>query len=386
MKSKYCWICLFSLPLFTALIATCGRRDEARISLTVEGAPDSTEAVVSRLVVNELEILDTLYTEEGKASCRVPVTRSSPEFIYLTSGGMSAALLLSSGDEVSVSLCGPDSAVVSGPEESELMLQVDKDIRRFNRRFDSLSEALFAAQDSGNEKEVKALKREIGMMYVRRKQDALRYIMTHLSSMTVLPVLYHETSDGLRIFSEAKDALIMERVYDSLYQRYPDSPYLPALADEARARRNILEIDNIITYAEEVDYPEIILNDIEGKQRQLSALSGKVILLCFWDSSNTEQRIFNVGLKELYEKYSTRGLEIYQVALNTDKTAWAMQVREQELPWISVCDPAGASSMAAMQYNVTELPAMYVISRSGEIIARDLFNIDMLESEVSGLL
>ena len=88
----------------------------------------------------------------------------------------------------------------------------------------------------------------------------------------------------------------------------------------------------------------------------------------------------------MYDKYHGRGLEIYQVALNTDKTAWAMQVKEQGLPWISVCDPAAGASTGALLYNVTQLPAMYVISREGNIESKDVFDMRLLESEVRRLL
>ena len=51
---------MFTLPLFVALMTMCGDRDTARISLTVEGAPDSTQVVVSRLALNEMLVLDTV--------------------------------------------------------------------------------------------------------------------------------------------------------------------------------------------------------------------------------------------------------------------------------------------------------------------------------------
>ena len=138
--------------------------------------------------------------------------------------------------------------------------------------------------------------------------------------------------------------------------------------------------------AEEVDFPEIILSDVNGVQQSLTALKGKVIVLMFWDSENVQQRVYNTDLKLMYDRYHSRGLEIYQVALNTDKTAWAMQVCEQELPWISVCDPAAGASTGALLYNVTQLPSMYVISREGNIESKDVFDMRMLETEVRRLL
>ena len=388
MRSKYYWICLFSLPLFTALIATCGRRDEARISLTVKGAPDSTEVVVSRLAMNEIQVLDTLYTSQGKASCEVSVYAGSPEFIYLSYGdGQTVPLLLQDRDRVSVTASWNGAgATVEGSEESLLMQEVDSVINAFKAAFDAGTTELLAAEESGDQAEVSRLKRELGALYVRCKQDAIKYIYAHPKSMSVIPVLYMRTSDGLPVFSQATDALIMERVYDSLRTVYPASPYLVSLADEVSLRLNAMEIQNRMASAEEVDFPEIVLSDVNGRQQSLTALRGKVVILMFWDASNVEQRVYNSDLKILYDKYRGRGLEIYQVGLNSDKTAWAMQVKEQELPWISVCDPAAGASVSAMLYNVTQLPTMYVISKDGSIESKNVFDMRLLESEISRLL
>ena len=389
MRSRYYWICIFALPLLVTLMTMCGDKDTARISLTLEGAPDSTQVVVSRLALNEMQVLDTVYTSGGKTECRVTVNPGSPEFIYLTYGKDGVvSLLLQERDRVSVTAgwSEPSDVLIDGSDESALMQEVNDGIRTFNHRFDSLFAEISSAEAEENVGRSSALRRELGMLYVRRKQDALRYVLRHKGSMTVIPVLYQVAPNGQWIFSEATDALVMEQVYDTLHSIYPVSPYLAALADEIQSRRNIMDMGNILSDAEEVDFPEIVLADVNGEERSLTSLKGKVIVLYFWDPSVVEQRIFNVGLKEVYESYGSRGFEIYQVALTPDKTAWAMQVKEQELPWISVCDPSGASSTAAMMYNVSQLPAMFVISRDGEITARDLFETEMLGQEVRRLL
>ncbi len=374
--------------MITALIATCGKRDEARVSLTVKGAPDSTEVIVSRLALNQMQVLDTLYTSKEKVSAEVPVYPGSPEFVYLTYGnGGSAALLLQNRDRVTVSadMTGTDVRI-EGSEESVLMQKVDSDIRAFNAAFDSLTYELAAVGEDGSQEEIARLKREMGALYVKCKQEAVKYVVTHSKSLTIVPVLYQKTSGGLPIFAQATDAIIMERAYDSLRTVYPSSPYIVSLADEVSARRNALEIQNRMASAEEVDFPEIVLNDVNGQQQSLTALKGNVVVLMFWDAANVQQRVYNTDLKILYEKYHSRGLEVYQVGLNSDKTAWALQVKEQELPWISVCDPAAGASVGAMVYNVSQLPAMYLISRQGSIESKDVFDMRLLETEIRRLL
>lgn len=372
--------------LFCMAAASCSDKDAAGVSLSVDGAPDSSMAVVSRLAVNRLEVLDTLWLISGKAETDVPVVPGSPEFVYIACGhGPDVPLLLKAGDRVSVS-CGWNSGAevsVEGSPESVLLGQVDSAVRAFNEAFDSLSAVISEKSSSGDGAGELKARRELGALYVARKQEALRYILSNPYSMTVVPVLYQETPEGQRIFDEAMDAVVMKRAYDSLMTVYPSSPYLAAVADDIETRLRLMEMDRLMADAGEMDFPEISLGDINGRTQSLSSLKGQVVVLLFWDSSDPEQRMYNTALKGLYERCHDSGLEVYQVALTADKAAWAMQVREQQLPWISVCDQAGTSSVL---YNVQRLPAMYVISRDGEITARDMFDMNSLSAEVNRLL
>ena len=87
--------------------------------------------------------------------------------------------------------------------------------------------------------------------------------------------------------------------------------------------------------------------------------------------------MFNNDLKELYRKYRNSGLEIYQVSLDEDKTAWASAVKDQQLPWISVCDFQGSNSPAVGAYNITALPSNFLIDRTGNIAGKDLGGEDL---------
>ena len=82
-------------------------------------------------------------------------------------------------------------------------------------------------------------------------------------------------------------------------------------------------------------------------------------------------------MKDLYRQYKNRGFEIYQVNLDQDIELWKRTVAFDELPWISVRedDPANATSL--IRYNVTKVPANYLINPEGEIIAKDLFGRSM---------
>ena len=103
----------------------------------------------------------------------------------------------------------------------------------------------------------------------------------------------------------------------------------------------------------------------------------------FWTVADANQKMFNYELLEVYNKYKSAGLEIYQVSIDTDKTAWATTVKEQNMPWISVCDGRGAASIAVASYNVATIPSIFVFNKQGDIIAsQNLFSKAKIEEAV----
>ena len=101
---------------------------------------------------------------------------------------------------------------------------------------------------------------------------------------------------------------------------------------------------------------------------KLSEVDAKVILLHFWTSTDAAQKMFNLDvLKPIYEEFHSRGLEIYQVALDTDKAQWARTVKDQGLGWINVCEGLGAGSSSLALYNLDKLPVSFVIA-DGELV------------------
>ena len=73
-------------------------------------------------------------------------------------------------------------------------------------------------------------------------------------------------------------------------------------------------------------------------------------------------------LAELYKKYRSRGLQIYQVSLDADEQSW--KVAADNLPWVCVRDPQSVYSRNAAIYNVKNLPTCFVIDKNDGIVKR----------------
>ncbi len=128
---------------------------------------------------------------------------------------------------------------------------------------------------------------------------------------------------------------------------------------------------------------DISLTDNQGRARSLTELAGKVVLLDFhvFSSDGSTKRIMQ--MRELYNKYHGRGLEIYQVSLDPDEHFW--KTTTAALPWISVRDPQGLQSQNLALYNVNSLPTFFLIDKTNTLRKRDV-QIKDLDAEIEALL
>lgn len=128
---------------------------------------------------------------------------------------------------------------------------------------------------------------------------------------------------------------------------------------------------------------DINLRDLKGNVRKLTDLKGKAVILDFTIYQTAVSASHNYLLSDLYQKYASQGLEIYQVSLDADEHYW--KTVADNLPWICVRDANGIYSQFASIYNVQAVPTLFLISRGNELKARSE-EIKDLEAAVKSLL
>lgn len=128
---------------------------------------------------------------------------------------------------------------------------------------------------------------------------------------------------------------------------------------------------------------DIALLDNKGQARRLTDLKGKVVMLDFhvFGAEGSTKRIMQ--MRDIYNKYHGRGLEIYQISLDPDEHFWKTQTAA--LPWISVRDPQGIQSNNLVLYNVRSIPTFFLIDKTNTLRKRDA-QVKDLDAEIQALL
>ena len=139
-------------------------------------------------------------------------------------------------------------------------------------------------------------------------------------------------------------------------------------------------LEGKITEASIID---IALPDLDGATRRLTDLKGKVVMLDFNVYGHPQSSARVLILRELYDKYASQGLEIFQVSLDGDEHFWKTAV--ENIPWVCVRSVEAPYSKEANLYGVRELPTYFLINRAGEVVKRDEM-VEDLEKELERLL
>lgn len=87
----------------------------------------------------------------------------------------------------------------------------------------------------------------------------------------------------------------------------------------------------------------------------------------------------------LYNEFHPKGLNIVGVSLDKEKRKWKQAIAKDKLNWTQVSNLKFWEEPIALQYQVEELPNLFILDASGKVIAKGL-NGEQLKSKIQELL
>jgi len=110
----------------------------------------------------------------------------------------------------------------------------------------------------------------------------------------------------------------------------------------------------------------------DGKTLKLSNYFGNYLLLDFWASWCGPCRRENPNLVKIYNKFKSKGFNIFSVSLDQKRENWTAAIAKDNLTWTHVSDLKFWDSAPAKLYAVRSIPSNFLIDPSGKIIALNL--------------
>lgn len=339
------------------------------------------------VTLNGIEALDSTRLDEDGQFCFQGMRPFNPEFYRLRIDRQIVNLSVDSTETIHVEAELPDMGTdyeVEGFGNCQTLKEI-------NNKLIALQQTI---KDIANDKaltlgEQERLVHEKINLY--KNEMKMHYIMENPASAPAYFALF-QTVNGSLIFnpiSNPDDIKFVGAVATAWDANYPGTSRTENLHNIAiqgmknTKRPTPVSLEDIdpgkISAAGIID---IELPDIHGKNRKLSDIRNKVVLLDFtaYSLPSSQERIMQ--MRGLYDKYSSLGFDIYQVSIDPDEHYWKTAC--EHLPWTCVYESRGEASGYLGSYLVRRLPTYFLINRHGDLVARDE-QIDDLEKAIREL-
>lgn len=379
-----------SLFIFgTLILASCNNDPKFKIEGAVADA-DGKMLYLEASGIEGVEPIDSVKLKgDGEFSFK-QLRPESPEFYRLRLDDKVINISIDSTETVGVKAKLGDFSTGYSVEGSENCTKI-KELTLKQIELQKKVDALVKAVQQNNVSN-QILEDSVAGIVKRYKDDVkMKYIFA-APNMTYAYFALFQKVNNYMLFDpmySKEDIKCFQAVATSLNNAYPDADrsknlyniVIKGLKNTRPGKQKIIQLpEEKLSQAGVID---VNLKDINGVSRKLSDLKGKVVILDFTVYQAEGSVAHNYALRDLYNKYASQGLQIYQVSLDSDEHFW--KTSADNLPWVCVHDGNGLQSRYAAVYNISKVPSFFVINRNNELQKRDE-NIKDLEAEVKKLL
>jgi thiol-disulfide isomerase/thioredoxin len=362
------------LFVLSVLLSACeSKPTQPTAETTITGYFDNVsgwEVILAEQTPDGIFPIDTAIVQEDGYFQFEPELGDMQIYRVVISPSQFITLAIQKGDHIHMEANGAkvEGYYIDGSEESALISEVAQHFTRHSAKMDSVRSEIARYTAAKNGKELMKLFDYQRELFSEERQFYLDFVQKHPGNLaTYFVVSSLQPQEDL-------DAYIL--AYNELKKNHPTFQYLPLLKKQI----DVFQLASIGSIAPELNFPSP-----EGDSIPLSLLRGKYVLVDFWASWCKPCRDQNPSVKAIYEKYASRGFEIYGYSLDEEQSRWENAIVADGINWVHTSDLLGWNSKGSADYGVQAIPATFLINPEGVILARDL-PIEELDRQLDSLL
>ena len=358
-------ILLIALCFGIFVFNACKNKDEFVIKGAVENAGEVKKVyLLSADQIGQMVPVDSTVLDEDQ-NFVIKAKSLSPEFYQIQIGQRSYILIAENGNEIQLkaNLIDPGSNYeLTGSEESDKLTDYNKITSAYSMQTGMLAEkysGMITKDQNNKDAIITEFNQKSGEISKPFLEKSLQFIKDNKKSLTAffaanIVMGMQDVSDyESDIIAYSKEALA----------NYPNNKAIVFFAKQMETAARV---------AIGQPAPEIIALTPDGKSLKLSDYRGKYVLLDFWASWCAPCRQENPNIVKLFNSFKTKNFTVLGFSLDDNKDNWIKAIGDDNLTWDHVSELKQWDAPTAQLYNISAIPASFIINPEGVIIAKNL--------------
>ncbi len=347
------------------------------VKASTDDITDSTKVFLNKVENNKLSPIDTTTIINNEFAFEGTIDSPDVYFISIENVRNNLPFILEN-EAIDITLYKDsiNASAITGSKENDLLQEYSRTVKAIGKETEKLRNLYREALTAKDSLRIGDLKLEYEDLVKEGSDYDLDFIKENNSSLMGMFILERNIKNKSRTVQEL----------NTLFESAPEH------LKQSRPGKNISQsLNAMLATAIGSVAPDFSAPTPNGDMLALNDVKGKITILDFWAAWCGPCRRENPNIVKVYNQYHDKGLEIIGVSLDgtgrqqDPKAAWLKAIEDDKLTWHQVSNLQYFNDPIAKAYNITSIPATFILDAEGKIIAKNLRG-QALDDKIAELL